>query len=160
MSSRGAPFTRFKLGRWPGFRAELARQALRSGIAQANIVRDALRAAGIADFPHGKGGPVALAARYGDQGYVSLKVEELAQLRARFESSEAMRHAIISALVSYMGFPYDPAAQVRAVDRMTQAQVRKAAASAGSSPDVPRWPRGYKLRVGHLTGRPYLARTA
>ena len=138
MSSRGAPYTRFKLGRWPGFRAELARQALRSGIGQADIVRGALRAAGIVDFQNGKGGPITWAARYGHQAYVSLKVEELTQLRARFETSEQMRIAIIDALVAYMGFPYDPAAKEGAKDRMTQAQVRKAAASAGSSPDVPR----------------------
>lgn len=157
---RGAAYTRFKLGRWPGFRAELARHALRNDIAQANIVRDAMRAAGIIDLPHGKGGPVAWAARYGNDAYVSLKVEEIAQIRARFESVEAMRNAIIAALVEHMGFPYNPTAKARIEDNMTQEQVRNAVAGVDSSPDVPRWPRGYELRIGHLTGRPFLARTA
>lgn len=143
---------------WPDMLQAL--QARHSRESVVNTMRRACARAGIATMP-----PTKFLGKPMKKFRVSIEMgkTEYRMIRGQFDSLRDARQAIANAMADYLGIAR---IEVREKNRFDAertprpAPVPRVKRPTDASPDVPRWPRGYELRVGHITGRAYLARVA
>ena len=166
--------SRINFGDWPEFTPALRGRSIGDNMAILDIIRRAMAAAGHPTRkPMGTGARQAMSQPEPGTSRIEMPRDEYFEFRALFPDRTTMVQAVADALADYLGIPRivyvqtDPRFRAGDPPRMPKkkttlyvrsSQPRKRPEVRSSAPDVPRWPRGYELRHGHLTGRPYLAR--
>lgn len=143
--------------RWPEMAAALVMRFKDNGDSQVNTMRRACNAAGIKTGPLVRRSQMSQKLELQQRVEIGMAEHEYRLLIGQFPTLYAARQAVADALANYLGV-----ARMTLCERggapPSRQKVTRSTSKNDASPDVPRFPRGYELRVGHITGRPYLAR--